>query len=159
MIAVVLGASDHYTTAGMLIDRGFATPAAAPGLGERLPRPAFRAADPTPRTAAGPAAGAANPDGTGAGAQTSKAKSDGGFDWGALGRRVLQVLGGLLLVVVLLRRRAVKRRRARRLVRARALADARRRGMIDVIDGERYWGIPNGPAPRLPQPPQLHRTH
>ena len=40
----------------------------------------------------------------------------------------------LLVVVVLLRRRAVKRRRARRIARAKALAEARRRKMIDVLE-------------------------
>ncbi len=49
------------------------------------------------------------------------------------------VVFGLLVVLVLLRRRAVKRQRTRRIERVRAHAEARRRGMIDVVtkdDGE-----------------------
>ncbi len=49
------------------------------------------------------------------------------------------IVFGLLVVLVMLRRRAVKRQRARRIERVRAHAEARRRGMIDVVakdDGE-----------------------
>jgi hypothetical protein len=46
------------------------------------------------------------------------------------------VLLGLLVVVVILRRRAVKRQKARRIERMRAHAEARRRGMIDVVEGD-----------------------
>ena len=60
--------------------------------------------------------------------------SDDGRTLGSVLRTAGFVLLGLLVVVVLLRRRAVKRRRARRIERMRALAEARRRGMIDVVE-------------------------
>ena len=61
---------------------------------------------------------------------------DGGVSWGSVLRTAGLVLLGLLVILVLLRRRAVKRRRARRRAWQRAHAEARRRGMIDVIETE-----------------------
>jgi hypothetical protein len=49
---------------------------------------------------------------------------------------VLLVALVLLVAFVLLRRRAVKRRRQRRAARQRMLADARRRGVLHVLDPE-----------------------
>lgn len=66
-------------------------------------------------------------------AAASGTDSGGGFPWGT----IFEVLGIIALVllatVVVLRRRAVRRRRARR-ERLRAMAEARRRGMIDVVE-------------------------
>jgi hypothetical protein len=42
----------------------------------------------------------------------------------------------LLIIVVGLRRRAVRRQRVRRIERMRALREARRRGMIDIIEAD-----------------------
>ncbi len=68
---------------------------------------------------------------------TSSAKataSDGGLTIGS----VLKTLGWLLLILLIvgvaLRRRAVKRQRARRIERLRAHREARRRGMIDILE-------------------------
>ncbi|MBK5288558.1 MAG: D-alanyl-D-alanine carboxypeptidase [Acidimicrobiia bacterium] len=57
-----------------------------------------------------------------------------GWTWGSVARVVGIALFGLLVVLVILRRRAVKRQRARRLERLRAHREARRRGMIDVLE-------------------------
>jgi D-alanyl-D-alanine carboxypeptidase (penicillin-binding protein 5/6) len=62
--------------------------------------------------------------------------SDSGWSLGSILRTAGLVLLGLLVILVLLRRRAVKRQRARRLERLRAHREARRRGMIDVLDGD-----------------------
>jgi D-alanyl-D-alanine carboxypeptidase len=59
---------------------------------------------------------------------------DSGWTLGSVLRTAGLVLLGLLVVVVLLRRRAVKRQRARRIARQKALAEARRRKMIDVLE-------------------------
>jgi D-alanyl-D-alanine carboxypeptidase len=78
--------------------------------------------DPTPAaTPAGSAGLAANTDGT---------------TFGSVLATLAWILLGLLVVAVVLRRRAVKRQRARRLERMRAHREARRRGMIDIIDGD-----------------------
>ena len=60
--------------------------------------------------------------------------SDSGWSFGSILRTAGFVLLGLLVILVLLRRRAVKRQRARRLERIRAHREARRRGMIDVLE-------------------------
>ncbi len=62
------------------------------------------------------------------------ASSERGVAWGSILRTAGLALLGLLVILVLLRRRAVKRRRARRIAWQRAHAEARRRGMIDVIE-------------------------
>jgi serine-type D-Ala-D-Ala carboxypeptidase (penicillin-binding protein 5/6) len=59
----------------------------------------------------------------------------GGGSWFTLRNLGLFVLF-LLAALVLLRRRAVKRRRQRRMARQRMLADARRRGVLHVLDPE-----------------------
>ena len=63
-----------------------------------------------------------------------RASSDGGSTLGSILKTIGLVLGVLLVGVVLLRRRAVKRQRARRIERLRAHREARRRGMIDVLE-------------------------
>lgn len=62
----------------------------------------------------------------------------GGFSIGAWLslRNMVVVVVALLLTLFFLRRRAVRRQRIRRLARQRALAEARRRRMIDVVDRE-----------------------
>ena len=64
------------------------------------------------------------------------AAPDGGGDLSSILRTGGFVVLGLLVVLVALRRRAVKRRRARRLAWRRAHAEARRRGMIDVVESD-----------------------
>lgn len=132
MIAVVIGAQDHYGTASALLNQGFTTPPDAEGTGEVLPETSFVRAE----SAAPEPAEAEVPEETSEG---------GGGIWSAL-QRPLIVLFLLLAGLVALRRRAVKRQRARRRARRRAYLDAKRRGMIDVIDAERYYGM-TGPSP------------
>jgi D-alanyl-D-alanine carboxypeptidase (penicillin-binding protein 5/6) len=72
--------------------------------------------------------------------------TDSGWSWGSFLRIAGFVLLGLLVIVVILRRRAVRRRRARRIARIKAHAEARRRGMIDVVeppDGSDIRVLPN----------------
>ena len=95
-----------------------------PTAGAAAPRPAAKtvAEDTTkPDTAA--AAAPASTD-------------DSGWSLGSVLRTTGLVLLGLLVILVLLRRRAVKRQRARRLARIQAHTEARRRGMIDVLDAD-----------------------
>ena len=113
MIAVVLNTTNMYGIAGALLDKGFATPAGAPGLGATLP-PVRVQAFPPPKAAAvvpGKAVAEQHPVGGG-----------GGF-------RALTVLFFVVAstagVVVTLRRRAERRRRARA-ERRRQLAEVRR---------------------------------
>ncbi len=78
---------------------------------------------------------------TDAAAATTKAdaaasSTDSGWSFGSILRTTGLVLLGLLVVLVLLRRRAVKRQRARRIARIEAHREARRRGMLDVLDGD-----------------------
>ncbi len=85
----------------------------------------------SPPSAAKPAAVTPSTRATSSAAATT---SDGGITIGS----VLKTVGGLLLVLlmvgVVLRRRAVKRQRARRIERMRAHREARRRGMIDILE-------------------------
>ena len=67
-------------------------------------------------------------------ATTATAQSSGGSLFTL--RNVLFLALALLVIFVLLRRRAVKRTRQRRAARQRMLADARRRGVLQVIDPE-----------------------
>jgi len=162
LVAVVLGVPDTAAWAGLLLDRGFSGDASASG--ERLPDVQVRTADATraavdalPRllgrppleldgsTVAGETsvAGAPAPTITTRRAEppASVAASDGG-----IGLPVYMAIAGFIVLValVVLRRRAVKRRRRRRLARQQALSEARRRGMIDVIDPtERTGGSVN----------------
>lgn len=67
---------------------------------------------------------------------TAATGTSDGWSWGTFARTVGLVLLGLLIVVVILRRRAVKRQRARRIERLKAHREARRRGMIDIIEAD-----------------------
>lgn len=64
------------------------------------------------------------------------AQTDAGSTLSSVLTTLAWILFGLLVVAFVLRRRAVKRQRARRLERMRAHREARRRGMIDIIDGD-----------------------
>ena len=67
-------------------------------------------------------------------ATSAAATSDGGITIGSVLKTLGGVLLALLIVAVVLRRRAVKRQRARRIERMRAHREARRRGMIDILE-------------------------
>ncbi|MGZ6910609.1 MAG: D-alanyl-D-alanine carboxypeptidase family protein [Acidimicrobiia bacterium] len=68
-------------------------------------------------------------------AATTKAPAGGGDTTLASALKTVGlVLLGLLVVLVLLRRRAVRRQKARRIERMRALEEARRRRMIDIVE-------------------------
>ncbi len=69
-------------------------------------------------------------------AKTTAPASDAGSSWWSVLKVAGIVLLVLLVIVVALRRRAVRRQRARRIERLRAHREARRRGMIDVIDAD-----------------------
>jgi serine-type D-Ala-D-Ala carboxypeptidase (penicillin-binding protein 5/6) len=88
---------------------------------------------PAQRTSAPASAGKAAPARTSAVAAAASTGAGSGSPWGNLLKAVGIGFLVLLVTVVVLRRRAVRRRRARR-ERMRALAEARRRGMIDVVE-------------------------
>jgi len=113
MIAVVLNTTNIYGVAGALLDKGFATPADAPGLGATLPAVQVQAF-PSPKPAA------VLP---GKAVAEQHAVSRGG-PFRAL-TVLLFVAGSTAGVVVALRRRAERRRRARA-ERRRRLAEIRR---------------------------------
>ena len=104
------------------------------------PRPAAPRVPTTPTTAAAPSAAATHRDAASRrrheGGTPRPPSADSGWSLGSILRTAGLVLLGLLVVLVLLRRRAVKRQRARRIARIEAHAEARRRGMIDVLDGD-----------------------
>jgi D-alanyl-D-alanine carboxypeptidase (penicillin-binding protein 5/6) len=112
MIAVVLNTTNMYGIAGALLDKGFATPAEAPGLGATLPAVRVQAFPPPKPAAVLPGKAVAEQHPVGGG-----------------GLRALIVLffvaGSAAGVVVALRRRAERRRRARA-ERRRQLAEIRR---------------------------------
>lgn len=83
-----------------------------------------------PKASAGKAAPARTTQVT---ASASGTESGGGFPWGTVLKGLGIVVLALLVTVVVLRRRAVRRRRKRQ-ERLRAMAVARRRGMIDVLE-------------------------
>ena len=70
---------------------------------------------------------------------TSGSSDSGGFGIGSVLNVRNIVIGTFVLLVALffLRRRAVKRQRRRRIARQKAMAEARRRRMIDVVDHQR----------------------
>jgi D-alanyl-D-alanine carboxypeptidase len=130
MIAVVLDADDSYGIASALMDKGFTTPADAPGLGEPLPPvrvQAFGALEP---------AATLVPAKAKAVAQQHPVKSGGASG-------VLTVLffaaGSTAGVVVALRRRAERRRRERA-ARRRRLAELRRTAYLEALTDD-SWDI------------------
>jgi hypothetical protein len=150
MISVVLGADDTYGIASALMDKGFATPAEAPGLGAPLPPvrvQAFRAPEPStliPGKATGKPGKAAKSAG-------KKALSTAGAQPVAEQRPVRSgggsgILTVLFLVVagtagggVALRRRAERRRR-QRAERRRRLAEMRRTAYLEALTDD-SWDV------------------
>ena len=137
--ATTFGALPHVLGSG---------PAAAQVLARTLVAPTA----PTVTTPPASKAATANLDrtspGAAVGAPPSRAKTtvpspsptagDAGF-FSSIPRTIGIMVFGLIVALVMLRRRAVKRQRARRIERVRAHGEARRRGMIDVVnqdDGE-----------------------
>ena len=94
------------------------------------------AAEPAPSKPAGTTDAAAATADAASTATNASAGTDSSSSLGSVLRIAGLVLLGLLVIVVILRRRAVKRRRAQRIERIRAHREARRRGMIDVLDGD-----------------------
>ena len=125
MIAVVLGSSNDFGDAGTLLDQGFNTAPDAKGINEVLPPTSFTRAE-------------AAPVATEEGAHDTATSSDGGL-LASLKKMMTMVLFGLV-VAFFARREQIKRRKRRRAMMRRAYLDAKRRGMIDVIDAERYYG-------------------
>lgn len=124
MIAVVLNSTNMYGVAAALLDKGFATPAGAPGLGASLP-PVRVQAFPVPATLA---AGTAVADQTPVGGGGS-----------VVLRTLLVVVGGAGGLVVALRRRAERRRR-HRAERRRRMAALRRAAYLDALADD-SWDI------------------
>jgi D-alanyl-D-alanine carboxypeptidase (penicillin-binding protein 5/6) len=116
-----LGAGNHTTT----------TPTTVPAATKPAATARTAASTPTPTPSSPPVSATATRTTT-----TASTGSDSGWSFGSILRTVGLVLLGLLVVVVVLRRRAVKRQKARRIERMRAHAEARRRGMIDVVEGD-----------------------
>jgi D-alanyl-D-alanine carboxypeptidase (penicillin-binding protein 5/6) len=120
----VLG-SGAVATEGPAATKPRVTPAAAKPTATPTVLPTAKATAKTAATQAATPAGSAGP-----------ATTDGGTTLGSVLTTLAWILFGLLVVAFVLRRRAVKRQRARRLERMRAHREARRRGMIDIIDGD-----------------------
>lgn len=114
-----------------------ATEVLAPTKPRVTPAAAKATVKATTKSTAKPTAKAApTPAAAPEGAAGLAAKTDEGTTFGSVLTTLAWILFGLLVVAVVLRRRAVKRQRARRLERMRAHREARRRGMIDIIDGD-----------------------
>ena len=107
MIAVVLNSTNMYGVAAALLDKGFATPADAPGLGVVLPPVRVRAFQPVPASVVPVAE------------QTPVSSGS------SLATKFFLVMGAIAGGVVFLRRRAERRRR-QRAERRRKLAEIRR---------------------------------
>jgi serine-type D-Ala-D-Ala carboxypeptidase (penicillin-binding protein 5/6) len=126
MIAVVLNTTNMYGIAAALLDKGFATPADAPGLGVALPGPRVQAY--RPLQAAG---------------LPGKAVAEQHPVGGGGGSRILTVffvvVGSTAGVVVALRRRAERRRRARS-ERRRKLAEIRRAAYLAALTDD-SWDV------------------
>ena len=122
MIAVVLNTTNMYGIAAALLDKGFATPADAPGLGAPLPAPRVQAFQPPEATPVVPVA-EQHPAGGGARVLTV----------------FLGVVGSAAGVVVALRRRAERRRRARA-ERRRKLAEIRRAAYLAALHDD-SWDV------------------
>ena len=124
MIAVVLNSTNMYGLAASLLDRGFATPAGAAGLG--APLPAVRVqAFPVP---AALLPGKAVADQTPVGGRGARALTT-----------LFVVIGGTGGAVVALRRRAERRRRERA-ERRRRMAEMRRAAYLEALTDD-SWDI------------------
>ncbi|HVW33674.1 MAG TPA: hypothetical protein VHL53_14135 [Acidimicrobiia bacterium] len=144
MIAVVLNSDDTYGVAGRLMDKGFATPADAPGLAATLPpvrvQPyrAPEAATLVPGKISGKAAKKAVRSVAGAQPVAEQHPVKSGGLSGLLGVLGL-VLASMAGAVVGLRRRAERRRRQRR-ERRRRLAEIRRAAYLEALNDD-DWDI------------------
>ena len=146
MIAVVLNSDDTYGVASKLMDKGFATPADAPGLGDLLPpvrvqpyRPPL-AATLIPGKAPGKAAKAPK-DAISTAAAKPVAEHRPVKRSGAAGALTVLffAVGSTAGVVVALRRRAQRRRRERA-ARRRRLAEIRRAAYLDALTDD-SWDV------------------
>lgn len=127
MIAVIIGSPNHYLDAKALLDQGFATPKDAKGIGEKLPPTSFTRAEAPGVAALAESTAQAETAGAGGGLLTSL-------------KRPAMFMFVCLLIAFFVRREQIKQRKRRRAMMRRAYLDAKRRGMIDVIDAERYYG-------------------
>jgi len=146
MISVILNSDDTYGVASKLMDKGFATPADAPGLGESLPpvrvQP-FRvplAATLIPGKASGKAARAGK-GGVSTAAARPVAEHHPVKSSGASGTLTVLffVVGSTAGVVVALRRRAERRRRERAAHRRR-MAELRREAYLEALTDD-TWDV------------------
>jgi len=146
MISVVLNADDTYGIASKLMDKGFATPAAAPGPGAVLPpvrvqpyRPPL-ASTLVPANPSGKAskAGKAALSTVGAQPVAEHRPVHGGGAGGAF--TVVFLFGGSSMGLVVLSRQRASRRRRERAARRRRLADLRRAAYLEALDDD-DWDV------------------
>jgi D-alanyl-D-alanine carboxypeptidase (penicillin-binding protein 5/6) len=126
MIAVVLNTTNMYGIAAALLDKGFATPADAPGLGMVLPAVRVQAFQPVDVAALVPGKAVADQHPAGGGGSR-------------LLTVFLAVMGSTAGAVVALRRRAERRRRARA-ERRRKLAEIRRAAYLAALTDD-GWDV------------------
>jgi D-alanyl-D-alanine carboxypeptidase len=153
LIAVVLNAEDPNAVAAGLLDRGFATEPGSKGTGERipdtgistiqgrlialtgLPRP-LGAPPVSPFGARGPGAPVAEPAAPAPRRPAAQTDDDGGG--GGAGFPFLKMLGVFVaagvVVAIVLRHQRMQRGQLHRQARERHLAEARRRGTLDVLE-------------------------
>ena len=155
LLAVVLNAADANALAAGLLDRGFATPPDAEGTGARIPDTGVSTIQGrlvaltglpsplgAPSVSAGGARGPAAPVSEPAApaprrpAADADDADDGGG--GSGGFPFLKVLGLLVaagvVIAIVLRHRRMQREHLHRQARERHLAEARRRGTLDVVE-------------------------
>jgi serine-type D-Ala-D-Ala carboxypeptidase (penicillin-binding protein 5/6) len=125
MIAVVLNSTNMYGLAASLLDKGFATPAEAAGIGAPLPAVRVQAFPVPAALVAGKAVADQTPVGGGRGARALTT--------------LFLVVGGTGATVVALRRRAERRRRERA-ERRRRMAAMRRAAYLDALTDD-SWDI------------------
>ena len=143
MIAVVLNGDDTYGIASKLMDKGFATPPDAPGLGPVLPPVRVQAYRPplastlVPAKPSGRAAKARKPALSTVGAQPVAEHHPVGGGAGGGVTVVFLFIGSTGGIIVLLRQRAERRRRERR-ARRRRLAEVRRQAYLDALTDDEW---------------------
>ena len=144
MIAVVLNSDDTYGVASKLMDKGFATPADAPGLGPVLPPVRVQAYRPPLASTLVPAKGPGKAAKSGKAALStvgarpvaeSRPVRGGGAGGGFT--VVFLFIGSTGGIVVLLRQRAERRRRERA-ARRRRLAELRRQAYLEALDDDEW---------------------
>jgi D-alanyl-D-alanine carboxypeptidase len=161
MIAVAFGVANPVAFASEKLDAGFASQPGAKGTGNRLPDVRGSSAQgrlealvnlpPTlgrPALLPGPAGGQAKPRAgvptATAGATTTPRKqkqhTGGGGGVSLLQLLLIVMLLGVVAALLMSRRRTVEQQRRQRVVRQRTLAEARRRGTIDIIDPDQVAG-------------------